>query len=102
MDPATIIKIIEGSLSLARQCGQTTKTLSDIALKYKYAKLDVSSMVQGLDTIQTAWSQIGEWSQRCVLVTAGDGEVFLQRLQRSLQNGLIIMDSLLNPTRPTI
>lgn len=56
-------------------------------------------MVQGLDTIQTAWSQTGEWSQRYVLETAGDGEVFLQRLQRCLENGLIIIDSLSTPTR---
>lgn len=100
MDPATIIQIIEGSLSLALQCGQATKTLSDIAAKYKFASLTISSMVQVLDTIQLAWSQIGEWSQGFVPETAGDGEVFLQRLQRSLDNGIVIMDALAGDLKP--
>ena len=98
MDPATIIQIVEGSLSLALQCGHATKTLSDIAVKYKYAKLTIISMVQGLDTIQLAWSQIGEWSQRYVPETAEDD--FLERLQRSLENGTAIMDALEGDLRP--
>ncbi|KAF6233742.1 hypothetical protein HO173_007954 [Letharia columbiana] len=100
MDPATIIQLVEGSLSLALQCGQATKTLSDIAAKYKYAKLTILSMVQGLDTIQLAWSQIGDWSQKYIPETAGDGEVLLQRLQRSLENGIIIMDALEGDLKP--
>lgn len=100
MDPATIIQLVEGSLSLALQCGHATKTLSDIAAKYKYAKLTITSMVQGLDTVQLAWSQIGEWSQRYVPETAGDGELFLERLQRSLENGIIIMDALDGDLKP--
>lgn len=100
MDPATIIQLVEGSLSLALQCGQATKTLSDIAAKYKYAKLTILSMVQGLDTIQSAWSQIGDWSQKYIPETAGDGEVLLQRLQRSLENGIIIMDALEGDLKP--
>lgn len=100
MDPATIIQLVEGSLSLALQCGHATKTLSDIAAKYKYAKLTITSMVQSLDTVQLAWSQIGEWSQRYVPETAGDGEVFLERLQRSLENGIMIMDALDGDLKP--
>lgn len=100
MDPATIIQVVEGSLSLALQCGHATKTLCDIAAKYKYAQLTIVSMVQGLDTIQLAWSQIGEWSQRYVPETAGDGDVFLQRLQKSLENGTIIMDALEGDLKP--
>ena len=99
MDPATIIQLIEGSLSLALQCGKATQTLSDIAAKYKFAKLTIISMVQGLDTIQLAWSQIGEWSQGYVPETAGDGD-FLQRLQRSLENGFMIMDALEGDLKP--
>lgn len=57
-------------------------------------------MVQGLDTIQLAWSQFGDWSQKYILETAGDGEVLLQRLQRSLENGIIIMDALEGDLKP--
>lgn len=52
MDLITIVQVVEGSLSLALQCGNATKTLRDIAAKYKYAKLTIISMVEGLDTIQ--------------------------------------------------
>ena len=99
MDLVTIVQVVEGSLSLALQCGNATKTLSDIAAKYKYAKLTIVSMVQGLNTIQLAWSQIGEWSQGYVPETAGDRE-FLQRLQRSLENGFVIMDALEGDLKP--
>lgn len=99
MDPASVIQIVEGSLSLALQCGNAAKTLSDIAAKYKYAKLTIISMVQGLDTIQLAWSQIGEWSRGYVPETAGEGE-FLQRLQRSLENGLLVMNALDGDLKP--
>ena len=99
MDPVTIVQIVEGSLSLALQCGHATKTLNDIAAKYRYAELTIISMVQGLDTIQLAWNQIGDWSQRYVPKTAGDSE-FLERLQRSLHNGFIIMDALERDLKP--
>ena len=99
MDLITIVQVVEGSLSLALQCGNATKTLSDIAAKYKYAKLTITSMVQGLDTIQLAWSQIGEWSKDYVPETAGDRD-FLQRLQRSLENGFMIMDALEGDLKP--
>ena len=56
-------------------------------------------MVQGLDTIELAWSQIGEWSQSYVPDTLGDSE-FLLRLQRSLQNGFTIMDALEGDLKP--
>ena len=100
MDPATILQLVEGLLSLALQCGHAINTLCDITAKYKYAKLTIVSMVQGLDTMQLAWSQIGGWSQRYVPETAGDGEVFLQRLQKSLENGTIIMDALEGNLKP--
>ena len=99
MDPASIIQIIEGSLSLALQCGHATKILNDIAGRYRHAELAIISMAQGLDIIQMAWSQIGEWSQNYVPKTSGDGE-FIIRLQRSLQNGFTIMDALKRDLKP--
>ena len=99
MDPVTIVQIVEGSLSLALQCGHATKTLNDIAAKYRYAELAIISMAQGLDTIQLAWNQIGEWSQSYVPKTVGEGE-FLERLQRSLQNGSTVMNALERNLKP--
>ena len=76
------------------------KALSDLAAKYKYAKLTITTMEQGLDTIQLAWSQIGEWFQSYQPETKLGSESFLQRLQRSLENGSIIMNALEGDLRP--
>ena len=76
------------------------KTLNDIAAKYKYAKLTIMSLVQVLDTIQLAWSQISEWCQSYEPDATGDGEVFLQRLQKSLECGVLIMDALQGDLKP--
>ena len=52
------------------------------------------------DTIQLARSQIGEWSQGYVTPAEGDDDIFLQRLQRSLENGIIIMAALEADMKP--
>lgn len=41
MDPLSIVGVVEGSLGLALQLGTAAKSLSDIAGKYKNAKLTV-------------------------------------------------------------
>ncbi|MCJ1458052.1 Ankyrin-1, partial [Mycoblastus sanguinarius] len=94
MDPVSIIALIEGSLSLALQCGSVAKSLSDIAGKHKYAQLTILSISQGLETIQLAWSQIGEWSQNYSPENGPDNEEFLRRLHKFLENGAIIMSAL--------
>ena len=62
MDLVIIVQIVEGLLSLLLQCGHATKTLNDIAAKYRYAELTIISMIRDLDTTQLAWNQIGDWS----------------------------------------
>ena len=49
MDPVSIVGLVEGSLSLAVQCGSVAKSLNTLAGQYKYAQLTISTMVQNLD-----------------------------------------------------
>lgn len=94
MDPATIVQLTQGSISLALQCGHAAKALSDIVSKYKYVKLSINSLTLNLDAIQLAWSQIGEWFQRYESTSGLDDRLFLQRLQRSLENGELVIAAL--------
>jgi len=94
MDPATIVQLTQGSISLALQGGHAAKALSDIVSKYKYVKLSINSLTLNLDAIQLAWSQIGEWFQRYESTSGLDDRLFLQRLQRSLENGELVIAAL--------
>ena len=83
MDPATIVQLTQGSISLALQCDYAAKALNDVAAKYKNAKVVIVFMAQNLDSIELAWSQIGEWSRKYDARNCSDGDVFLTRLRRS-------------------
>lgn len=91
MDPVSIVGLIEGSISLAVQCGSVAKRLNDLAGKYKNAKLTISTMVQNLDIMQLAWKRIGTWSEDHVPIEDDD---FTQRLQRFLETGFLVLDAL--------
>ncbi|MCJ1452808.1 hypothetical protein MMC28_003153 [Mycoblastus sanguinarius] len=108
-DPATIIAIVNGSIGLALKCASVAKDLNDLATNYKQVKLTLMSMVQCLDTIQLAWSRIEKWCRLYVLLDGGqleslandmDNENFLQRLERSLEVGSMIMEALEKELRP--
>lgn len=93
MDPASIVSIIEGSISLMIQCASVIKILRDISQKHKRAKLAITSIVQEVDSIELAWSKIKEWSQSNAdnpLVDHG----LLDRLERSLENGTVVISAL--------
>ena len=51
MDPVSFIGLIESSIGLALQFGSAAKTLSDLAGKYKNAKLAIKSLAQNLDIL---------------------------------------------------
>ena len=63
MDPISIVGIVEGSISLAVQCGSVAKSLNNVAGQYKHGKLTISTMVQNLDIMQLACNRIGTWSK---------------------------------------
>jgi len=94
--PISSFTIVAGSASLALRCASVSKSLYDLATKYKRINLTILSVVQSLDTIQVAWSRIGKrslpYSQQsdCWIEDVEDhinDSGFLQRLERSLEVG---------------
>ena len=102
MDPVSIIALLEGSVSLALQCGSAAQTLNDLAGRYKTIRLTIVSMAQSLDTMQLAWSRIKDWSQAkwYSLDTNVENDCFVQRLNRSLHIGQMVIDNMLDDLRP--
>ncbi len=94
MDPASIVGLVGASIDLAMKCGSVARNLNEIAAKYKYARLTILSMVQGLETIQLAWSRIGEWSQSRVPAELAQDVEFMQTLERLLEAGTLVMETL--------
>ena len=90
MDPVTIVGIVEGSISLAVQCGSVAKSLNSVAGQYKYAKLTISTMIQSLDIMQVAWERISAWSK----TMPTDDDELSQRLERFLETGFLVLDAL--------
>lgn len=94
MDPATIVGLVSSAAALAKVCGSTAKVLNTLVSKYKNAKLAILSMVQGLDTMQLAWSRIGKWAQNQAPDELLEEDDFMGRLRRSLETGSLVMDAL--------
>ena len=94
MDPATIVGLVSSAVQLATLCGSAAKDLDNLVSKYKNAKLAILSMVQGLDTMQLAWSRIGQWVQNETPDVLLEKDDFIGRLQRSLETGSLVMDAL--------
>ena len=90
MDPVTLVGILEGSISLAVQCGSVAKSLNNLAGQYKYGKLTISTMIQNLDIMQVAWERIGVWSKASMPTDDG----FTQRLEGFLETGCLVLDAL--------
>lgn len=91
MDPVSIVGLVEGSISLAVQCGSVAKTLNSLAGQYKYVKLTISTMVQNLDIMQLAWDRIGAWSKDGMFT---DDVPSKQPLNRFLETGALVLDAL--------
>lgn len=91
MDPVTIVGLVEGSISLALQCGSVAKSLNNLTGQYRYAKLTISTMVQNLDIMQLAWDRIGAWSKN---YRPAENDGFTQRLERFLETGSLVLDAL--------
>ena len=94
MDPVTIVGLASSAVTLATVCGSTAKDLNILVSKYKNAKLAILSMVQGLDTMQLAWSRIGKWAQNQTSDGLLEEDDFVERLRRSLERGSLVMDAL--------
>lgn len=91
MDPVTIVGLVEGSISFAVKCGSVAKSLNNLAGKYQYANLTISTMVQSLDIMQVAWDRIGAWSKTSPPM---DDDDLTQRLKMFLQTGSLVLGAL--------
>ena len=94
MDPISIAGIVESSLSLALQLGNAAKTLSDIAGKYKNAKLTVQSLTQNLDILQLTWTQIGQWFEEYKEDGSLQDDDLVKRVKGFLDTGTLVMEAL--------
>ena len=94
MDPAAIVGLVSSAAALAKGCGSAATLLNTLISKYKNAKLAILSMVQGLDTMQLAWSRIGKWAQNQEPDELLEEDDFIGRLRRSLETGYLVMDAL--------
>ena len=91
-DPIAVISLVEGSIGLVLQCGSVAKTLSDMITKFKHAEVAITSMIQEVETIQFAWNRIKEWSEEHA--EAATDSSFVQRLEKSLQCGTLVLSAL--------
>ena len=94
MDPASIIGLVDASIDLAIKCGKTVKHLNTLASQYKHARLTISSMVQTLDSLQLAWNRISVWSRSYVPDQDAVENGLVERLQRVLETGALVMEAL--------
>ena len=84
------------------QCGSIAKTLKDIAAKHKQADLTTLSLISEIDILEYAWTRIKDWSQDYAPTSADTQALhemdssFLERLNRSLECGLIVVSALQN------
>ena len=92
VDPISVISLVEGSIGLVLQCGSVVRTLSDIRAKFKHAEIAIMSLIDEVETIQFAWSRIKEWSEDHA--EAATDTRFVQRLEKSLQCGTIVLSAL--------
>lgn len=94
MDPASIICLVDASLDLAIKCASTLKRLNTIATQYKYARLTILSMVQNLDSLQLEWNRISVWSKSYVSDQDASENGLIERLERFLETGALVMEAL--------
>lgn len=98
-DPVTIFTIVSGSVGLALKCAQIAQSLYDLSGKYKQAELMLRTMVNECEIIELAWKRIEDWSRSYADDASADGEL-IQRLNRSLEVGALVMSALESDVSP--
>ena len=94
-DPVTVLGIVTGSAGLILNCASVIKSLYEVAEKHKKADIAVMSLVSEVDTIELAWTRIKEWAEAYSKNCAVDMGL-LDRLNRSLECGTLVMSALQN------
>ena len=94
-DPVAVLGIVNGSAGLILKCASVIQSLHEVAEKHKKASIAVMSLVSEVDTIELAWTRIKEWAEVYFKDAAPDTG-FLNRLNRSLECGALVMSALQN------
>lgn len=100
MDPISAVGLVESSLGLALQFGSAAKALSDVAGKYKNAKLAIKSLGQNLDILQLTWTRIGHWLEAYTEDGIMSDNESAKRVQGFLETGTLVMEALEEDMRP--
>lgn len=93
MDPASILALVAACASLVKSSASVVKSLHDIASSYKDAGLDILSLEEVCETTRFAWTRLEEWAAQNPSTIESSDEV-LQRFQRSIYAGQIMMNAL--------
>lgn len=93
MDPASIVSLVAACGSLTKQCASVVKALHGLMETLKHAELALLSMSEECSTIRFAWRKIGDWANEN-LKHQDDCEELVERLQRSLYCGGLVMSAL--------
>ena len=93
MDPISTISLVASCAGLAKTCVSVSKTLTDLAEKYKHAELTLLSIAEECDIIQVAWIQIERWASHTA-DRIDDYEYLYARLEKSVYTGELIMSAL--------
>ena len=94
-DPVTVLGIVNGSAGLIIECASVIKSLHEVAGKHKKAGIAIMSLVSEVDTIELAWTRIKDWAEAYSKDAAVDTGL-LERLNRSLECGALVMSALQN------
>lgn len=93
MEPISAISLISSCASLTKTCISVSKTLSDLADKYKHAELSILSLAEECNTIQLAWARIERWASQNLDNLDDFGEL-KERLPKSIYTGNLVMSAL--------
>jgi len=93
MDPATVIGIVAACSSLVKTCGSVVNTMHTLLESYKGAELSILSITEECEIVRFAWSSLEDWVRKNLNGRTGEDEA-LQRLQRSVYAGQLIMAAL--------
>jgi hypothetical protein len=101
-DPASVLSIVNGSIGLVLKIGSAVNKLYTLSQRLKYAELTLQALASECETVQTAWIGIEAWAQKQPVVSnAGYAQqVLLDRLERSLMFGAVVLTALEEDLEP--
>ncbi|KAF2088038.1 hypothetical protein K490DRAFT_65319 [Saccharata proteae CBS 121410] len=93
MDPVSILSIVSACTNLGFKCASLVHALHTAVERFKSAELSILSLVEECSTIQLAWDHIQRWIQ-AELEGVPDQQAMLERIQRSLYAGEVVISAL--------